>query len=208
LPATEPSGDPAPVAAESDGVAAAVPADPAPSVDAPVPIPPREDPAQASIPPPATDALPEVARLPLPVLPESRRQRFRVYWGDYTEERSVARLEYRLEHDGERYEIRTAGEAEGLISLVYAGTLSQTSIGRMGPAGMTPTRYIDHRGRRPERRVPDARKPLRDADVRARRDSLRAVRGAAGRALCRRRSRRMALQRSAFACSGRAKCLM
>jgi hypothetical protein len=147
------------VAAESDGVAAAVPADPAPSVDAPVPIPPREDPAQASIPPPATDALPEVARLPLPVLPESRRQRFRVYWGDYTEERSVARLEYRLEHDGERYEIRTAGEAEGLISLVYAGTLSQTSIGRMGPAGMTPTRYIDHRGRRPERAmgvVPEA----------------------------------------------------
>ena len=147
------TGDAAVVTGVSENPAAAAPTDPTASVDPPRPLATRDDPPQASIPTPTTDALPDGARMPLPVLPESRRQRFRVYWGDFTEERSVARLEYRLEHDGERYEIRTAGEAEGLISLVYAGTLSQTSIGRMGPAGLSPTQYIEQRGRRPERTV-------------------------------------------------------
>ncbi len=89
----------------------------------------------------------------LPPLPPSQRHRFRVFWGDYTEERSVARLEYHLVHDGARYEIRTAAEAEGLISLVYSGTLSQASVGRLGPDGLEPLRYTEQRGRRPERTV-------------------------------------------------------
>jgi hypothetical protein len=96
---------------------------------------------------------------PLPPLPASRSQRFRVYWGDFVDGRSVARLEYRLQHDGDRYEVRTSGEAEGLISLVYSGALVQASTGRFGPAGLQPTRYAEQRGRRPERSVamdPDA----------------------------------------------------
>jgi hypothetical protein len=88
---------------------------------------------------------------PLPALPASTRQRFRVYWGDFTEGVSVARLEYRLEHDGQRYAIHTVAEAQGLISLVYSGTLSQTSRGRLGPEGLRPTHYAERRGRRPER---------------------------------------------------------
>ncbi|MEI7446691.1 MAG: DUF3108 domain-containing protein, partial [Burkholderiales bacterium] len=90
---------------------------------------------------------------PLPPLPAARRQRFKVYYGDFTSGVSVARLEYRLEHDGERYEVRTSGEAEGLISLVYSGTLVQASRGRIGPAGLMPVRYAEQRGNRPERSV-------------------------------------------------------
>jgi hypothetical protein len=89
----------------------------------------------------------------LPPLPASQQHRFRVYWGDYTEARSVARLEYRLVSDGEHYEVRTSAEAEGLISLVYAGTLTQVSTGRLGPGGLEPLRYAEQRGRRPERAV-------------------------------------------------------
>jgi len=97
----------------------------------------------------AVDAIPG----PLPALPGPRTQRFRVYWGDHTDERSVARLEYRLEHDGARYEIRTVGQGEGLIALVYRGVLSQVSSGRIGPAGLEPMRYVEQRGSRPERAV-------------------------------------------------------
>ncbi|RPH39452.1 MAG: DUF3108 domain-containing protein, partial [Burkholderiales bacterium] len=111
----------------------------------------------------ATDPAPppqaEAPAAPLPALPGSRRQRFRVYWGDYTDALSVARLEYRLVNDGDRYEVRTEGEAEGLLSLVYSGTLTQSSAGRLGAAGLQPVRYAETRGRRPERSVafdPDA----------------------------------------------------
>jgi hypothetical protein len=103
------------------------------------------------------------ARPPLPPLPGSRRQRFRVFWGDFSDGRSVARLEYRLVNEGDRYELRTDAEAEGLISLVYSGTLTQLSTGRLGPAGLEPLRYAELRPRRPERAVtfqPAARRLL------------------------------------------------
>jgi len=90
---------------------------------------------------------------PMPALPASQRQVFKVYYGDYSEQRSVARLEYRLVHDGQHYEIRTTGEAEGLISLIYSGVLTQVSVGRLGPDGLEPTRYAEQRGKRAERAV-------------------------------------------------------
>jgi hypothetical protein len=111
---------------------------------------------------PVTTAPDETAgAAPLPPLPESHTRVFRVYWGDYTEARSVARLEYRLLRSGERYEIRTEGEAEGLISLVYSGTLTQHSTGRIAASGLAPTRYVEQRGKRPERGItldPDAQR--------------------------------------------------
>lgn len=90
---------------------------------------------------------------PLPSLPASVTQGFRVYWGDYADSRSVARLQYRLERNEDRYAIRTEGEAEGLISLVYSGTLAQVSEGRVGPRGLEPSRYAEQRGRRSERTI-------------------------------------------------------
>jgi len=109
------------------------------------------DPAARQPEPVAADA--DAERPPLPPLPGSHSRRFRVYWGDYTEGRSVARLEYRLTIDADRYEIRTEAEAEGLISLVYSGTLTQVSRGRHGPRGLEPLRYAEQRGKRPERSV-------------------------------------------------------
>ncbi len=118
------------------------------------PLPPASEPPAAAVaetspsPPPAVEPA-----VPLPALPSSRNQRFRVYWGEFSEGRSVARLEYRLSHDGERYALRTEVEAEGLLSLVYSGTLTQTSAGRLGPGGLQPVRYAETRGKRAERAV-------------------------------------------------------
>jgi len=95
---------------------------------------------------------------PLPNLPASRTQRFRVYWGDFSQQQSVARLEYRLVNQGDRYELRTDARAEGLISLVYSGTLSQVSVGGLGPAGLEPARYVEIRSKSSERVVDFDRK--------------------------------------------------
>jgi hypothetical protein len=157
-----------PVTADAAAVAAAPtgPGEPTPPTVVAEPVPSPPPPAETAAPgaPAGVEALAatdDPVRLPLPSLPEPRSQRFRVFWGDYTEQRSVARLVYRFEHDGERYEIRTTGEAEGLISLVYRGALTQVSAGRLGPGGLEPLRYTEQRGTRPERTVvfdPDARR--------------------------------------------------
>ena len=99
-----------------------------------------------------------VTEAPLPNLPGSRTQRFRVYWGDFSQQQSVARLEYRLVNQGDRYELRTDVRAEGLISLVYSGTLSQVSVGRLGPKGLEPARYAEIRSKSSERVVDFDRK--------------------------------------------------
>jgi hypothetical protein len=98
------------------------------------------------------------AEAPLPGLPGSRTQRFRVYWGDFSKQQSVARLEYRLVNQGDRYELRTDVRAEGLISLVYSGTLSQVSVGSLGPDGLEPARYVEIRSKSSERVVDFDRK--------------------------------------------------
>jgi hypothetical protein len=165
---TEPPAAPAVVAdaaaAADAGEVAEVAASAAPPADpqvAPVPVP--DAPADTAPPlasaEPATTPVAAPPAAALPALPGTRHQRFKVYWGEFTDAVSVARLEYRLVNDGDRYELRTAGEAEGLLSLVYSGTLTQSSTGRLGPAGLQPVRYAETRGKRPERAVafdPDA----------------------------------------------------
>ncbi len=96
---------------------------------------------------------PSVAVPALPPLPGSHTRQFKVYWGDFEGKQSVARIRYRLTVVGEQYEVRTEGEAQGLISLVYSGTLTQVSIGTMGPGGLVPRRYAESRGRSAERAV-------------------------------------------------------
>ncbi len=89
----------------------------------------------------------------LPPLSGSHARRFKVYWGDFEGKQSVARIRYRLTVEGDQYEVRTEGEAEGLISLVYSGTLTQISSGTMGPSGLVPLRYAESRGRSAVRSV-------------------------------------------------------
>ena len=96
---------------------------------------------------------PSVAVPALPPLTGSHARQFKVYWGDFEGKQSVARIRYRLTVEGDQYEVRTEGEAQGLISLVYSGTLTQVSIGTMGPGGLVPRRYAESRGRSAERAV-------------------------------------------------------
>jgi hypothetical protein len=96
---------------------------------------------------------PSVAVPALPPLTGSHARQFKVYWGDFEGKQSVARIRYRLTVMGDQYEVRTEGEAQGLISLVYSGTLTQISIGTMGPGGLVPRRYAESRGRSAERAV-------------------------------------------------------
>jgi hypothetical protein len=165
---TEPPAAPAvvssPAEAADAGEVTEVAASAAPPADPrTAPVPSTETPAETASPVAAAEPTPTpLAAAPaaaLPALPGTRHQRFKVYWGEFTDAVSVARLEYRLVNDGDRYELRTAGEAEGLLSLVYSGTLTQSSTGRLGPAGLQPVRYAETRGKRPERAVafdPDA----------------------------------------------------
>ena len=136
---------------QDDGAAptASVPAPPIPAANTP-PTPPGE----ADIAALPIELTSTAAALPVvPGLPASHSRQFRVYWGDFTEQRSVARLAYRLTREDDRYEIRTEGEAEGLIALFYSGTLIQVSRGRLGPEGLQPQRYAEQRGKRAERSV-------------------------------------------------------
>jgi hypothetical protein len=111
---------------------------------------------------------PAEAVVKLPPLPASRQGRFRIFWGDYQDGQSVARMNYTLQVSQHHYLIRTEGQAEGLISLVYAGTLTQSSEGRQSAAGLEPLRYVETRGRGAQRIVafdPEGRRLLpADAD--------------------------------------------
>jgi hypothetical protein len=85
--------------------------------------------------------------------PVSARHVFRVYYGTLGARVPVAKLEYTVRHDGVTYEIRTRAYAEGLVSLIYSGVLTQVSSGRLGPAGLEPLQYVEQRGNRPQRMV-------------------------------------------------------
>lgn len=87
---------------------------------------------------------------PLPA-PPSGHWRFLVHYGDYSEGRQLASIDYRIALDGARYELRSEGRAEGLTALLYSGVLSQSSSGRLTPEGLAPERYAEQRGRKPER---------------------------------------------------------
>jgi hypothetical protein len=83
--------------------------------------------------------------------PMPGRSRFQVYYGEYTDNNAVATLDYVIEIDGERYRVATEGRAQGLTALLYSGVINQSSSGRMGPDGLMPERFVEQRGKRPER---------------------------------------------------------
>jgi hypothetical protein len=87
---------------------------------------------------------------PLPP-PSAVSRRFRVFYGDYRDGQAVAELAYSLEITDGRYRLTTEARATGLTALFWSGALTQRSSGRVGPAGLEPDRYVEQRGRRPER---------------------------------------------------------
>lgn len=103
---------------------------------------------------PATPAQDAPTPKALPELVQGRSLRlFRVYYGDYTAGQPVARLRLELEVSGSAYVLRSMGEAEGLMSLFYSGTLIQESRGQLLPQGLAPQQYSEIRGSRRERTV-------------------------------------------------------
>jgi len=111
---------------------------------------------QGAVEPPVAIAstLPEARETALPELAEGRSlRRLKVYLGDYTAAQSVARVQLEVEVISSRYLVRSQGEAEGLIALLYSGTLTQESRGRLGPQGLMPEQYVETRGARRPRSV-------------------------------------------------------
>lgn len=139
---------PAPAVDQGDpGASPAAPADPPPAADGGGPPPGTvEGTAQASAGP-----APPLYGEPLPRLEGTSRWAYRVYWGDYTDDRPIAALEAVVEADGRSYRMRTEGRAEGLLAWLYRGTFVQSSEGRLGPDGFEPERYFEQRGERTPR---------------------------------------------------------
>ncbi len=148
--------------------------DPAAVATTPEPAPAEEEPdTVASAEPPVADGPPGdpsvLARIETPVpdqaqagarqalygvalgAPAPGRSRFQVYFGDYTENNAVALMDYTVETDGDRYRVTTEGRAQGLTALLYSGVMTQSSSGRLGPDGLMPERFVEQRGKRPER---------------------------------------------------------
>jgi hypothetical protein len=107
-----------------------------------------EDMGSVAVAAPAASPLASAAAEPVNI-----RHIFKVYYGTIARRVPVARLEYSVRHDGEQYEIRTLAKADGLASFVYSGVLTQQSVGRIGPDGLEPSRYVEQRGNRPQRSV-------------------------------------------------------
>jgi hypothetical protein len=106
-------------------------------------------------------------RLPAPA---PGQWKFRVFYGDYADGRSVASLDYSIEMDGTRYRLRTEGRAEGLTALLYSGVLTQSSAGQVGDNGLMPEHYSEQRGKRAERHatIDRTRNEVRFSDGNAR----------------------------------------
>ncbi|HMN83662.1 MAG TPA: DUF3108 domain-containing protein [Burkholderiaceae bacterium] len=81
------------------------------------------------------------------------RWTYDVFFGEYTEMRTIARVEYQLQFDGDRYAMRSEGSARGLTALFYSGLITQSSTGRIGAGGVQPERYVEQRGKRAPRTV-------------------------------------------------------
>ena len=149
-PSPTPEETPAGPAADVD-VGTGGPGDRADAEDLPAPQAEVDAGAAASQPPAAApSASTPLYGAPL-ASPPVGSWRFRVFYGDYAENRPVASLDYSIQHDGERYRMRTEGRAEGLTALIYSGVLTQSSVGRVTQDGLQPERYTEQRGKRAER---------------------------------------------------------
>ncbi len=85
------------------------------------------------------------------IQPLAGRWRYQVYYGDFSENKPVATLDYVMRIDAQGYSLRTEGQAQGLLALFYRGAFRQLSEGRVGSGGFVPERYEEQRGDRPVR---------------------------------------------------------
>ncbi|MCX7672691.1 MAG: DUF3108 domain-containing protein [Thiobacillaceae bacterium] len=129
-----PAAEPAPVATPQPPVA-----------EAPMAPPPPEPAPESSAGPTAPPPAPEPVPAPPPV-PTGFTIRYAVRTSEdgYT----LGRFEHVWQSDGERYALHAVARATGLMRLIYAGLLSQTSYGSLTAQGLRPEHYWLNRGQR------------------------------------------------------------
>jgi hypothetical protein len=134
---SDPVAEPAPPTPEP---VAAEPVNAAPPTEPPPP-PPAEPPPPA---PPVAEPEPP-ARLP----PRRLDLGYVAYLGEQKFEVGPVTLSFR--HEDGRYTLRASGRARGLAALMYPGTFSGESQGRITAEGLRPDRFVEERGT-PDRR--------------------------------------------------------
>lgn len=88
-----------------------------------------------------------------PAMPMEGRWRYQVFYGDFSENRPVAVLDYVMSLRDGAYSLYTEGHAQGLLALFYRGSFKQSSRGRLDPEGFHPEEYAEQRGDRSARAV-------------------------------------------------------
>jgi hypothetical protein len=134
----EPVADPMPVAPE--------PPAPEPPKDTPPPEPPPPPPAEPPPPAPPVAEPEPPARLP----PKRLDIGYVAYLGEQKFEVGPVTLTFR--HEDGRYTLRASGRARGLAALMYPGTFSGESQGRITAEGLKPERFVEERGTPDKRR--------------------------------------------------------
>jgi len=131
----EPPPMPVPEAAPAPMETASAPPAPEPAPPAPEPPPPA---------PPAPE--PPPARLP----PKQIDLGYIAYLGEQKFE--VGPVTLKFTHDEGRYKLRIIGRGRGIAALLYPGTFTGESEGRITAEGLRPDRFVEERGNPDKRR--------------------------------------------------------
>ncbi|MBL8312080.1 MAG: DUF3108 domain-containing protein [Burkholderiales bacterium] len=131
--AAEPSGDAAPAAAAQEPA----------SAPASEPIA-AASPAETALPAPAPE--PPPARMP----PKKIDLGYTAFLGEQKFE--VGPVTLKFTHDDGRYKLRIVGRGRGLTALLYPGTFTGESEGRITGEGLRPDKFVEERGNPDKRR--------------------------------------------------------
>ena len=138
---------PVAVAAPEPAVEAASPA--APESTAPVAPAPEPAPVAQAAPEPAPPA-PAPPEPPARMPPKKIELGYSAFFGEQKFE--VGPVVLKFEHDNARYKLRIVGRGKGITALLYPGTFSGESEGRITAEGLRPDKFTEERGNPDKRR--------------------------------------------------------
>jgi len=107
-------------------------------------------PASAKVAPPESASTESIAqaRLAVALTPFQTAHRYRMYYGDRSDDTVVALVRLEVEVDGEIYRMRSEARPQGLAAALFQGVFTQESRGRISPWGYRPEQYEEQRGNR------------------------------------------------------------
>ncbi len=118
-----------------------------PSVPEPVALAPEPTPVAQATPPPPAPAPPEPpARMP----PKKIELGYTAFFGEQKFE--VGPVALKFEHDNGRYKLKIVGRGRGIAALLYPGTFTGESEGRITADGLRPDKFTEERGNPDKRR--------------------------------------------------------